>query len=134
MKQTNGNFTRYAILLLVNTAILFGIYCYFVMREGVLWLFWLYYVALAAVSIAYVVYNRGFSRENLTWSELPREWSEAEKEAFLRSRDERKKKSKWLLTLLFPLVLTVFFDMIYLFFGDAIIAAFSDVAKFFGIS
>lgn len=134
MNQSNGGFLKYGLLLLFNTAVIFGVYCFFVMREGVLWLFWLYYIALAAVSLGYVIYNRGFSRDKLTYAELPNDWSEEQKKEFLRSRDERKKKSKWLLTLLFPLVLTVFFDIIYLFFSDAIIAALTDVAKFLGIS
>ncbi len=125
---------RLALLLLFNTAVIFGLYCYFVMKRGYLWIFWLYYAATAAVAIGYVVYNRGFSREHLTLSSLPTEWTQTQKETFLAERDERKKKSKWLLTLLFPLCLTILFDMIYLFFGDAIGSALREIARFLGIS
>ncbi len=125
---------KLALVLLFNTALIFGIYCYFVMRLNYIWIFWLYYAALAAVALGYVIYNRGFSRDKLTMEDLPLEWSIEKKEAFIRERDERKRKSKWLLTLLFPLCLTIFFDTMYLFFGDAIAAALGDVAAFLGIS
>jgi len=123
-----------ALLLLFNTAVIFGIYCYFVMRLNYIWVFWLYYAALAAVALGYVIYNRGFSREKLTLAELPSDWSDKQKADFLAERDERKKKSKWLLTLLFPLCLTIFFDVMYLFFGDTIAMLLGDVGKFLGIS
>ncbi len=125
---------RLALILLFNTAVIFGLYCYFVMKRGYLWVFWLYYAITAAAAIGYVVYNRGFSRERLTLSDLPLAWSQAQKEEFLSQRDERKKKSKWLLTILFPLCFTILFDMIYLFFGDGIAGALSSIASFLGIS
>lgn len=123
--KPNGTAVGFAILLLCNMILLFGIYCYFVMRENINWIFWLYYGALAALAIGYVVYNRGFSRDKLTAADLPCDWSDEQKTAFLTERDDRKRRSKWMLTLLVPLCLTVLFDVIYLFFGDAIRQAFS---------
>ena len=123
---------RLALLLLGNTVLLFGVYCYFVMRLNINWIFWIYYVLLAASAIAYFAYNRAFTREGITLFDLPDTMSAAEKEAFIRDRDERKKKSKWLLTIIFPLCLTVFFDIIYLFFGERIVSFFSSFPSVFG--
>ena len=123
---------RLAVLLALNTLLLFGIYCFFVMRLDINWIFWVYYGLLAASALAYVIINRGFALDSLTHASLSPEWSEEKKAAFLSARDERKRKSKWLLTIIFPLCLTVLFDIIYLFFGESIAKALSSVAKILG--
>ena len=119
------------LALVINTAVLFGIYCYFVMRENVNWLFWVYYGLLAASACFYVFYNRGFSREKYTMDTLPPDWTYERKKEFLDSRDRRKKQSKWLLTVIFPLCITVLFDMIGLYFGPQLAKLWSDVVTFF---
>lgn len=121
-----------ALLLCVNTVLFFGVYCFFVMRLNINWLFWVYYGLLAAASLAYVIVNRGFAEDKLTYASLPAEWTDEKKRAFLSARDERKKRSKWLLTIIFPLCITVFFDIIYLFFGESIANALSTVTEFLG--
>ena len=121
---------KWAILLLVNTVCLFGFYCYFVMARNINWIFWLYYGALAAVALGYILYNRGFSRRGLTLSDLPSDWPHEKKESFLRDRDERLARSKWMLTLLVPLCITVMFDVIYLFYGEMIERVLGDVLDF----
>ena len=132
-KESSKHFPYLLVsLLCINTLLLFGIYSYFVMRLGINWIFWLYYGALAASSLAYVIVNRAFVLDKLSVSTLPPDWSIEKKEKFLFARDERKRKSKWLLTVIFPLCLTVFFDVIYLFFGDAIVNAFQTVTDFLG--
>ena len=123
---------RLAALLAVNTLLLFGFYCFFVMRLDINWIFWVYYGLLAVSSLAYVIINRGFALDSLSHSSLSNEWSEEKKTAFLAARDERKRKSKWLLTIIFPLCLTVLFDIIYLFFGESIVKALYTVMSFFG--
>ena len=132
-KESSKHFPYLLVsLLCINTLLLFGIYSYFVMRLGINWIFWLYYGALAASSLAYVIVNRAFVLDKLSVSTLPPDWSIEKKEKFLFARDERKRKSKWLLTVIFPLCLTVFFDVIYLFFGDTIINTFKTVTDFLG--
>lgn len=121
-----------AAVLFINTLLIFGAYCFFVMRANINWIFWLYYGALAASSLAYVIINRGFSLDRLTADTLPPDWSEERKQSFLSARDERKRKSRWLLTVIFPLCLTVFFDIIYLFFGESIASAIIAVTDFLG--
>ena len=54
----------------------------------------------------------------LPWDMLPEEWSEEQKLAYISDGERRLKKSKWMLTIIFPLVLTFLFDCIELFWGD----------------
>jgi hypothetical protein len=120
------------VLVLLNTVLLFGVYCYFVMRNGVGWLFWVYFALLLGLGMTYVLYNYAFSREKATFATLPHEWSAEEKHRYLDARDEHKRKSRWMLTLIFPLCLTFFFDMIYLYFGDMLISAVNAVLEVLG--
>lgn len=115
------------LLLFVNTILFFGIYCFFVMRWNINWIFWLYYGLLFGFGVAYVAYNRGFAYDKLTEINLPAEWSAEKKQEFFAKRDERKKKSKWMLTVIIPLCLTVFFDIVYLFWGDYITELFAPI-------
>ena len=121
---------KWAGLLLLNLILSFGIYCYFVMARNINWIFWLYYAALAALSLAYVVYNRGFVAHGKTAADLPTEWGYEKKTAFLAERDRRLRNSKWMLTLIVPLCLTVLFDVIYLFYGEALVKMLGDTLDF----
>ena len=124
---------RLVILVLCNTVLLFGIYAYFVMARGVNALFWVYLGVLLAAALGYVFYNRAFADASATYYSLPTDWSHERKTAFLRARDERKRRSRWLLVFIFPLSLTMMFDIIYLFFGDTLLALANSVGKGLGI-
>ena len=109
---------KLALIVVVNTILIFGFYrlmlnfYYFEIVMGI-------YLALTAIfTFTYVIYNRGFSRRNLTPEMLPDEWSEEQKIAYISDGAQRLKKSKWMLTIIFPLVLTFMFDCIELFWGD----------------
>ena len=109
---------KLALIVVVNTILIFGFYrlmlnfYYFELVMGV-------YLALtAAVTFSYVIYNRGFTRRNITREMLPEEWTEEQKTAYIADGVERMQKSKWMLTIIFPLVLTFMFDCIELFWGD----------------
>ena len=135
MRNENGGKPfplKLALILGINTVLIFGFYCYFVMRLDINWIFWIYYGALGASALAYVIINRGFALDSLTYATLPPDWSAEKKVAFLAARDKRKKGSKWLLTLIFPLCLTVFFDIIYLFFGEHITKTLSSLMDILG--
>ena len=77
-----------------------------------------YWAALFGFALAYIIYNRGFVRNTVTYEELPDSYTEEEKQEFFRSRDERKEKSRWMTMVLFVLAVTILLDMINLFFGD----------------
>ena len=124
---------RLVLLVLCNTVLFFGLYAYFVMARGVNWLFWVYFGILLTAALGYVLYNRAFSDASCTYATLPHDWSHEKRVEFLAARDERKKRSKWLLTLIFPLSLTLMFDIIFLFFGDSLISLAQSVGKGLGI-
>jgi hypothetical protein len=109
---------KLALIVVLNTIIIFGFYrlmlnfYYFEIVMGV-------YLALTAIFVfTYVIYNGGFTRRHITPDMLPDEWTEEQKNAYIADGVNRMQKSKWMLTVIFPLVLTFMFDCIELFWGD----------------
>ncbi len=108
------NFKLLGILAL-NTVLLFGIYrvCmslpYFEIVLGI------YIAVTAALALGYVIYNRGFSRKGITFEMLPDTMSEQQKREFIEDGAAREKKSKWMLTLLIPLIFVFMFELIELY-------------------
>jgi len=84
---------------------------------------WVYFALTLGFSIAYIVYNRGFSRKNLTLDMLPDTMSDAEKQAFIDDGNERLDKSKWMITIIFPLIMTFMIDIVVLFMMEPLIDA-----------
>ena len=60
--------------------------------------------------LAYLVYNRGFSRRGVTEEMLPREWSDEKKREFIDSAKTRFKRSRWLLVMICSLFLVFVID------------------------
>ena len=81
-------------------------------------MYWIYYAALALLAIGYTVYNRGFSRTRVSRNELPRSWSEEEKDEFFADAARRKKRSRPMLVFIVALLLVFAYDTVALFFGD----------------
>lgn len=105
----------YLIVTLLNSLLLYTLYVVLTQFE-----FWMivtsvYMIALAIVSFGYVFYNRGFTRKNVTVDMLPEGWSEEEKTEYIEDAKRREKKSKWCLTILFPLIFTFLMDILYLY-------------------
>ena len=74
-----------------------------------------YMVLSVGFVLAYVIYNRGFSRRGITREMLPEDWSEEQKSEFIEDGENRKKKSRWLLIPIFAFVFTFAIDAIELF-------------------
>lgn len=74
----------------------------------------LYAAVGAGFLIAYIIYNRGFTRDNITPDMLPDTMSEHEKLAFIQSGAERKRKSKWMIVVLFAAFVPLAIDFIVL--------------------
>lgn len=74
-----------------------------------------YWVAFAAFLIAYVIYNRAFSRRNLTPDMLPRDWSLEKREEYVADGKRRLERSKWMLSVIIPLLVPIALDALYLF-------------------
>ena len=106
---------KLALIVVINTIIIFGFYrlmlnfYYFEIVMGV-------YLALTAIFVfAYVIYNRGFAGKGVTAEMLPDTMSYVEKCAFIEDAKARLHRSRWMLTLIFPIILAIAIDMMILF-------------------
>ncbi len=75
----------------------------------------IFWVTLAVFLVVYLIYNRAFSRKNITIDMLPREWSMEQKESYISDGKRRMEKSKWMLYIIIPLLVPVALDALYLF-------------------
>ena len=113
---------RYVVLLAVNTLVFFLVYRFgltFAEQTdepfGAFVIMVLYMALLVGFVLAYLIYNRFFYRSGVTREQLCPDWSEEQKTAFLEDAKTRTEKSKWMLTVIFPLVFTFFIDALQLF-------------------
>ncbi len=75
----------------------------------------IYMLGLAVFVVIYVVYNYAFTRKDLTEDMLPDDWSAEKKTAYVQKSKDRAKKSRWMIFIIFPLVVTFIADILYLF-------------------
>ena len=108
---------RYILPLILNTIVFFGLYSFLVdVSPSVMMVtLWVYFALTAGFCFAYVIYNRGFSRMNLTPDMLPDSMSTEEKAAFIEDGKDRIEKSKWMITIIFPLLMTFILDIVYMY-------------------
>ena len=121
----NNKNARYLILLAINTILFFAVYrvlLFYAERTDETYYSFivmvLYMVLLAIFVMWYLIYNRFLYRKNLTKDDLSPDMSDEEKEAFLADGRERLAKSKWMMLIIFPLVITFLFDTLELFVFD----------------
>ena len=117
----------YLIALVCNTVLFMMIYripiAYGELTSETFYAFVIMLVYLALLfgfTMAYLIYNRFFYRKDLTPEQLPDTWSAEKKTAFLADGERRFEKSKWMLTVIFPLVVTFLFDAVDLFIIDTL--------------
>ncbi len=110
------------LLLVFNTAVIFGFYRYMLNFRCFEIVLVSYMVILAALVVAYVVYNRGFSRSGVTYEMLPDGMTHEEKTEFIMDAEYRKKRSKWMIAFIFPFVFTFAIDAFSWFVEDNIIS------------
>lgn len=75
----------------------------------------IYMLALAVFSVVYIAYNYAFTRRDLTPDMLPDDWSEEKKQEFIQKGKDRAVRSRWMIFVIFPLVVTFIADVLYLF-------------------
>ena len=114
-----------AVLLLVNSILFFTVYrvlLFFAERTDNTWpsfvVMVLYLALLLGFTLAYLIYNRFLYRKGLTPDQLSPAWSEEQKAEFLADGERRLEKSRWMMLIIFPLVLTFFIDAFDLFILD----------------
>lgn len=82
---------------------------------------YLYYGVTVAVLAAFLILNRGFSRETLTEADFPSDMDPVKRGALI-DRDKRwKAVAGKLLYVLAPLLLTLLLDTVYLFYIDPLL-------------
>lgn len=74
-----------------------------------------YWLAFAGFTIAYIMYNRGFSQKGITPEMLPDSWDTAKKTEFIEAAERRNKASRWMLAVIIPIMIPIALDAIYLF-------------------
>ncbi len=113
---------RLILTIAANSALLSLIYfgvCYGI-TDPALWPIPLivsvvYWIAFAGFLIAYVIYNRAFSRRDLTPDMLPRDWPLKKREEYVADGKRRLERSKWMLSVIIPLLVPISLDALYLF-------------------
>ena len=108
-----------ALILAISTAFAMGLY-FFLMNIYSLWKFVVIaYVAVASVLIvAYFIINRAFTGSGVTYEMLPDTMSHDEKEEYLADVAAREKRSRPLLLVIFPVIITLLVDLFRLFVLD----------------
>ncbi len=124
-EQLGSKKLRYLIAIVCNTVLFMLVYripiAYGELTNETFYAFIIMLVYLALLlgfALAYLIYNRFFYRKDLTPEQLPDTWSAEQKTAFLADGERRFEKSKWMLTIIFPLVVTFLFDAVELFIID----------------
>lgn len=101
--------------LLVNCVAMLIIYFVVAIRFQFGYIFHIYVALGIVLGLSYVIYNKGFSAKDVTPDMLPDTMSQDEKQAFIEDGKLRLRRSRWMLTLLIPIILTIACDMFYLF-------------------
>ena len=115
MSKNTINFKKilkWSIPTIIITAVMFTLYRVLLNNFRFDAVLTVYMGVTTALLIAYLVYNRGFSRRGITEEMLPPEWSEEKKREFIDSARVRFQRSRWLLVILSSLFLVFVIDAI----------------------
>ncbi len=108
------NVWRLLTLIAVTLAVLV-VYRFFLNHRWFLGVMIAYMAIFTVLVFTYVIYNRGFSRRNVTVEMLPDSWSEEQKREFIESGSRRLARSRWMLIPIFAFGFTFAFDAMELF-------------------
>ena len=112
---------RRALKLVLSTIVAMGIYFY--LSSTSLWkIAVIAYVAIASVLIiAYFIVNRAFTGSGVTYEMLPDTMTQKEKEEYLADVADRERRSRPMLMVIFPVIITLLVDLFRLFVLDGLI-------------
>ncbi len=118
LRDISPDARKRAVLMAGNTAILTLIYfgsmglnepvLSFIVTAG-------YWLVFAVFGLVYIIYNRAFTRRGVTEEMLPDTWSAEKKQEYIADAENRAKGSKWMLTVIIPIMIPIALDAIYLF-------------------
>lgn len=74
----------------------------------------MYAVTGTAFLATFIIYNRAFTRDNITPDMLPDSMSDQEKETFIQDGVQRKRKSKWMIIVIIALFCPLAIDFLVL--------------------
>ena len=103
------------LYLLCNSVLLFAIYFLLAVKFQFLYITYIYLAVGAVGALYFVVYNRGFVGKDITPDMLPDTMSLSEKQRFIEESKARLHKSRWILTILIPIIFTILADIVYVF-------------------
>lgn len=106
--------TRF-IAALGTSLLLLAIYYFSMNFNFFRFVMWGYMIALAALVIAYVIYNKGMYLKGVTEEMLPDTMSIEEKRALIDGAKRRIDKSRWMLVLIIGFVVTFAVEALMLF-------------------
>ena len=101
--------------MIVTTAAVFAFYRFMMTQRYFEVVFGIYLAVATVAIIGYIIYNRGFSRKGVTKEMLPDSWSAEEKQKFIQSGEDRLRRSRPVLVLIFALCFTFVIDILELF-------------------
>ncbi len=107
-----------ALILALTTIVSMGIY--FFLTTTPLWkVAVLAYIVIASVLIiAYFIINRAFTGSGVTYEMLPDTMTHKEKEEYLADVADRERRSRPMLMVIFPIIVTLLVDLFRLFVLD----------------
>ena len=114
MKEVSKDAKLLLLRLLCNSILLVAIY-FLCVHFGFDYIFPIYFFVGAALVLVFVIYNRGFAGKGVTPENLPETMTYEEKISFIEDSKARLQKSRWMLTLIFPIILAIAIDMMILF-------------------
>lgn len=117
-KIMSAEMRRTALSLAVNSIILLFVY-YGAMAINVPIISQIitiaYMLIFGGFLVAYIAYNRAFTRKNITHEMLPENWSTEQKDEYIADGSKRMEKSRWMLSVIIPFLVTIMADALYLF-------------------
>ncbi|MBR2620769.1 MAG: hypothetical protein IKC97_00150 [Clostridia bacterium] len=117
-----------AWLLLMNTVLALLIY-FGCVALGFSAIFFIYIGAAAVLLIVYVIYNQGFVLRGATPEMLDASLPLAERQKMIDQAAARYASSRWMMTILIPLIVAVLLDAIYIYFLADLIQLVSEVLQ-----
>ena len=117
-KELSPKTRQLAISVVINSVILRFVY-YGAMALNVpiisMIVTWGYMLVFGGFLVAYVAYNRAFTRREITPDMLPDDWPLEKKQEYINSGKIRMEKSRWMLSVIIPFLVTFMAEALYLF-------------------
>lgn len=87
---------------------------------------WIYYITLIVLSAVFLFMNRGVSRKPPELSALPSDWNDEKKAAYITDLTESKRRAKFLLIFIIPLLFNFLYETLYLFYLEPLFRSFAE--------